>query len=76
MNHVRIGPTYRVKLGQSTLVGKFDHPYREREIRFIRHTGEDFWEGTIGLFLDTGQIVDLLWDEKSGVLCDSAEEIE
>lgn len=24
MNHVRIGPTYRVKLGQSTLVGKFE----------------------------------------------------
>lgn len=76
MNHVRTGPTYRVKLGQSTLVGRFDYPVREREIKFLYHSEESFWEGTIGLILETGPIVDLLWDEKSGVRCDSAEEIE
>lgn len=75
MNHVHPGKRYRVKLGESTLVGVFDHPQVERENKFFFHPSEDFWEGTIGLFLEGGPIVDLHWDEKIGVYCEGLEEL-
>lgn len=59
MNHAQPGKRYRVKLGESTLVGVFDYPQRERENKFFYHPHEDFWEGFIEFRLDTGQIVDL-----------------
>lgn len=75
MNHVQPGKRYRVKLRESTLVGTFDYPQQVRENKFLFNPNEDFWEGTIELILDTGQILDLHWDEKIGVYCDELEEL-
>lgn len=75
-NGINYVDTYRVTLGRSVMYGRFDYPTEVREEKFFFHPEENFYVGTIGFFLETGQIVDFHWDSKVGVYVDTIEEID